>query len=161
MSDIFEELLTLLHPDRLLRDPRATGEGVRVCVIDSGIERALLEERFRTRGQEIEPIEGAVFVQGRAEPLPYDGRQSAPHGTTVADILLTLAPRVRLYSADVFGQRGTNCLGYIKLPDDFHGRISRRGAPDCPDAVAGVASFPSIGLLPFNQAITYAALAEF
>lgn len=39
--------------------------------------------------------------------MPYDGRQSTPHGTTVADILLTLAPRVRLFSADVFGLRGT------------------------------------------------------
>src|SRR5439155_11525827 len=40
------------------------------------------------------------------EPLPYDGHQSTPHGTTVADILLTLAPRVRLYSADIFWPQG-------------------------------------------------------
>src|SRR5262249_58216156 len=39
--------------------------------------------------------------------LPYDGRQSAPHGTTVAEILLTVAPCVRLFSADVFGPRGS------------------------------------------------------
>ena len=56
---------------------------------------------------QINPIEGGVFTADRAEPLPYDGRQSAPHGTTVADVILTLAPRVRLYSADVFGPRGT------------------------------------------------------
>jgi len=29
------------------------------------------------------------------------------HGTTVADIVLTLAPRVRLFSADVFGPQGS------------------------------------------------------
>src|SRR5262249_31682560 len=53
-----------------------------------------------------EPIEGAVFVPDHPQPLPYDGRHSTPHGTTVADIILTLAPRVRLFSADVFGRRG-------------------------------------------------------
>jgi subtilisin len=39
--------------------------------------------------------------------LPYEGRQSTPHGTTVADIILSLAPQVRLYSADVFGPQGS------------------------------------------------------
>ena len=34
MSDVFDEMLTLLTPERLLRDPRATGQGVAVCVID-------------------------------------------------------------------------------------------------------------------------------
>ncbi len=105
--DVFAEVLALLTPERLLHDPRATGEGVAVCVIDSGVERRLLEERYSQKGVQINPIEGGVFTADRAEPLPYDGRQSAPHGTTVADVILTLAPRVRLYSADVFGPRGT------------------------------------------------------
>jgi subtilisin len=105
---VFDEIRALLTPERLLHDPRATGAGVRVCVIDSGVERALLEERFRRRGVEIERIEGAVFTPDRPAPLPYEGRQSTPHGTTVADIVLTLAPRVRLYSADVFGPQGTS-----------------------------------------------------
>jgi hypothetical protein len=107
MSDVFDELFALVTPERLLRDPRATGEGVRVCVVDSGVERAALEERHRGLGREILPIQGGLFTPDRAEPLPYDGRQSAPHGTTVADIILTLAPRVQLYSADVFGPLGT------------------------------------------------------
>ncbi len=107
MSDVFDEVLALLTPERLLRDPRATGEGVSVCVIDSGVERAVLEEKFRRRGHEIHPIEGGLFTADRPEPLPYAGHQSTPHGTTVADILLTVAPRVRLYSADVFGPQGT------------------------------------------------------
>ena len=104
---VFDEVFALLTPERLLLDPRATGEGVRVCVIDSGVERDLLAARGRARGHEIERIEGAVFVAGRPEPLPYDGRQSTPHGTTVADIILTLAPRVQLFSADVFGPQGS------------------------------------------------------
>jgi hypothetical protein len=107
MSDVFEEVLALLTPERLLRDTRATGEGVPVCVIDSGVERAILEEKFLKVSQPIQPIEGGVFVARHREPLPYDGHQSTPHGTTVADIILTLAPRVRLYSADVLGPAGT------------------------------------------------------
>src|ERR1700730_8115169 len=107
MSDVFDEVIALLTPERLLRDPRATGEGVSACVIDSGVERAVVGEKFRGRGQHIPPIEGGVFPAARPEPLPYTGHQSTPHGTTVADILLTVAPRVRLYSADVFGPQGT------------------------------------------------------
>lgn len=105
--DVFAEVLALVTPERLLHDPRATGAGVRVCVVDSGVERLLLEAKFARQGVQIHPIEGGVFTACRAEPSPYDGRQSSPHGTTVADVILTLAPRVRLYSADVFGPRGT------------------------------------------------------
>src|SRR5215218_6569021 len=97
---VFDEIFDLLSPDRLLRDPRATGEGVSVAVIDSGIERSVLEEKFRAAGH---PIHRAVFRTDKPGPLPYDGHQSSPHGTTVADIILTIAPRVRVYSADVFG----------------------------------------------------------
>ncbi len=100
-------MFALLTPERLLHDPRATGEGVTVCVIDSGVERRLLEEKFSRQGVQIHPIDGGVFTADRPTPLPYDGRQSSPHGTTVADVILTLAPRARLYSADVFGPSGT------------------------------------------------------
>jgi hypothetical protein len=107
MSDVFEELLALLTPERLLRDPRATGEGVAVCVIDSGVEQAVLHDKFLKLGLPIRPIVGGVFVPRSREPLPYEGHQSTPHGTTVADIILTVAPRVQLYSADVLGPAGT------------------------------------------------------
>ncbi|MFN4259137.1 MAG: S8 family serine peptidase [Gemmataceae bacterium] len=107
MADVFEEIFALLTPERLLHDPRATGEGVPVCVIDSGIERRVLEDKFRQLGQELHPIQGGIFTADRAEPFPYEGQQSTPHGTTVADIILTIAPRVRLYSADVFGPQGS------------------------------------------------------
>src|SRR5689334_50158 len=100
-ADVFADLFRLLTPERLLRHPRATGEGVAVCVIDSGVERSVLEEKFARRGQAIHPVEGGIFTAEAAGPLPYAGRQSAPHGTTVADVVLTVAPRVRLFSADV------------------------------------------------------------
>jgi subtilisin len=101
---IFDELLTLLTPARILHDQRATGEGIAVAVIDSGIERATLEEKHPGSPR----IEGAIFAADLAEPLPYEGKQSTPHGTTVADVILTVAPRARLYSADVFGPAGTS-----------------------------------------------------
>jgi subtilisin family serine protease len=104
---VFDEIFARLTPDRLLQDARATGEGVSVAVIDSGIERAVLEEKFRAAGTPIEPIEGALFRTGSPAPETYTGHQSSPHGTTVADIILTIAPRVKLYSADVFGSAGT------------------------------------------------------
>ncbi len=106
-GDVFADLFALLSPRRLLHHPRATGEGVSVCILDSGVERALLEQKFRQRSHNLHPIEGGIFVAGQLEPLPYEGHQSTPHGTTVADILLTLAPRIRLFSADVFGPQGT------------------------------------------------------
>ena len=105
--DVFDEIFDLLTPEKLLNDPRANGEGVTVCVIDSGIERGLLEEKHRQRGHAIEPIAGGLFRANLPEPLPYEGHQSTPHGTTVADIVLTIAPRVRLFSADVFGAQGS------------------------------------------------------
>jgi subtilisin len=110
MSDaknVFDDLSTLMTAERILGDPRATGEGIVVGLIDSGVERSVLETRFREQGQEILPIEGAVFRTGSAPPLPYLGKQSSPHGTTVADIILRLAPRAKIYSADVFGAAGT------------------------------------------------------
>ena len=103
MSDVFDELFALLTPERLLRDPRANGAGISVCIIDSGIESSTLEAKHPG----LEPIAGGIFTSERAEPLPYTGRQSTPHGTTVADIVLTLAPRVQLHSADVFGPTGS------------------------------------------------------
>src|SRR6187551_3044355 len=103
---VFDEIFARLTPDRILKDPRATGEGVAIAVIDSGVERATLESKFQAAGTPILPIEGAIF-RPTGPPLPYTGHQSSPHGTTVADIILTLAPRVRLYSADVFGPAGT------------------------------------------------------
>jgi subtilisin len=105
--DVFEEVLALLNSERLLRDPRATGEGVTVCVVDSGVERAVIEAKFAAAGRTLHSIEGGIFTAETLAPLPYEGRQSSPHGTTVADIVLTVAPGVRLFSADVFGSRGS------------------------------------------------------
>lgn len=103
-EDVFAALRALVRPERLLRDPRATGEGVRVALLDTGVDRGKLAERARQRGVAAEPIEAVAF---RPDPVLDIGSGSSPHGTTVADIVLSVAPRVRLYSADVFGPAGS------------------------------------------------------
>lgn len=106
-SDVFAEIFRLLTPQRVLGDPRATGRGVRVCVLDTGIDQSVIQRRCEERGQRLShPIQGGVFLSATEPPQQYAGKASAPHGTTVADIVLTLAPEVELWSADVFGPRG-------------------------------------------------------
>ncbi|MCE9532721.1 MAG: S8 family serine peptidase [Planctomycetes bacterium] len=105
---VFDDLFKLLTPDRLLLDPRATGEGVRIGLIDSGVERSVIENRFREEGLDPPVIDGAIFRNDSLEPRPYEGKQSSPHGTTVADIILRIAPKAHLFSADVFGPAGTS-----------------------------------------------------
>ena len=87
--------------DELLRHPHADGNGVRVGVIDTGIDRAALAKQGRAVS-----VEGAIFETGKPKPLPYEGQQSGPHGTAVAGIILRHAPQVTLVSADVFGSSG-------------------------------------------------------
>ena len=129
----FDDLLAQFAPQRWLHDPRATGEGIRVAVIDSGIERAVLEDRFAGRGQTIARIEGAVFRSGSPTPLPYDGHQSSPHGTTVADIILGLAPKATLFSADVFGPQGSceveTVIAGLRLLEAVRALAVRHGTP--------------------------------
>ena len=105
--DIIADAVQRLTPERLLNDPRADGHGVRVCLLDSGVERAVLVDKRQRLGLPAPLIDGAVFTADRPEPLPYDGKQSSPHGTIVADVVLTLAPRVHLFSGDVFGPQGS------------------------------------------------------
>ena len=88
---VFDEIFALLTPARIFEDSRATGEGVSLAVIDSGVERSVLEDKFATASTPIYPIDGAVF-RPSGPPQEYTGHQSSPHGTTVADIILTLAP---------------------------------------------------------------------
>lgn len=99
--NVFDELFARLTPDSLIRDAAANGEGITIAVVDSGIDRSVIE----TRHPHAKPIEGAIFAPAFA---PYLGKQSSIHGTIVADILLRIAPGAKLYSADVFGSLGNS-----------------------------------------------------
>ncbi|HEY2783620.1 MAG TPA: S8 family serine peptidase [Fimbriiglobus sp.] len=99
---LFDVLTAGVTPDRLLHDARATGAGVKVAVVDTGIDSSALAARH----PEMEPIRGIVYRGTDPTPYPDEGKPSSFHGTTVADILLTLAPKATLFSADVFGPFG-------------------------------------------------------
>jgi hypothetical protein len=103
--NFFRELSRLLDREQLLSDPQANGAGVRVGLLDTGVDVPLLQQRCRERGQEAPIIEEVLFTAS-GQPLRHPGKPSAPHGTTVADIILRLAPRVQVFSADVFGPEG-------------------------------------------------------
>jgi subtilisin len=92
-----DEAFALLTPDRLLRDPNADGHGIRIAVIDTGIDETVLTVRHPGH----EPIE-RYSLHGAGELIREDKPPSGPHGTTVADIILKLAPRATLLSLDVF-----------------------------------------------------------
>ncbi|MCS7160867.1 MAG: S8 family serine peptidase [Gemmatales bacterium] len=105
-GDFVKELSRLLDRERLLSDSLASGAGVRVAILDTGVDVTTLRARCHERGQEPPRIE-EFLVQASGEIVPHMGRHSAPHGTTVADIILRWAPKVHLFSADVFGPEGS------------------------------------------------------
>ncbi len=88
--------------DQLMHDERAQGQTIRVGVIDTGIQREGLERRF----QRTIDVEGTIFSAHRSARQAYTGQQSAPHGTSVAGILVRHVPTVSLVSADVYGSQG-------------------------------------------------------
>ncbi len=98
---VFDELLNLLTPQRVLDDPRATGAGVTVAVIDTGIDHPRLAAKYDAL-----PAIESVCCRG-SKVTPSTGPPSSSHGTTVADIILSIAPKATLFSADVFGSAGT------------------------------------------------------
>jgi subtilisin len=88
-------------PERVTRDwafGDATGEGVRVCILDSGVERGhpLVGE-----------LEGSVAVtktaDGGIEVNDDAEGDLCGHGTACAGIVRSLAPKASLYSVRVLG----------------------------------------------------------
>lgn len=96
-----KEAFALITPERILRDPIADGRDVRVAIVDSGIDAGILTQRHPQH----RPFELFSF-RTSLEAKPIEGPPSGPHGTTVADIILKLAPAVSLLSLDVFGPNG-------------------------------------------------------
>lgn len=89
-----------VSPADLWNDPAALGQGVRVGVIDTGVDVESLRWSASRRGQPPPRILKVNLTSGVADEL---APASAPHGTTVADIILTIAPAAELVSIDIFG----------------------------------------------------------
>lgn len=96
--------ITLAHewPERVTRDwalGGATGAGVRVCILDSGIDA----EHPLVGG-----VEGAVSVSigEDGEPIvePDDQGDLCGHGTACAGIVRSIAPECSLFSVRVLGE---------------------------------------------------------
>ena len=66
---VFDEIFSRLTPDRIFKDSRATGAGVSVAVIDSGVERRCPRGQVPLAGTSILPIEGGVPSGRRAVAL--------------------------------------------------------------------------------------------
>ena len=78
----------------------ATGRGVRVCVVDSGIEGD---------HPDVGPVQGSYAVTGPAggelEVVPVAAGDACGHGTACAGVIRALAPECELYSVRVLGER--------------------------------------------------------
>ena len=92
--------LPSLWPERVNREwafGEATGAGVRVCVLDSGIE---LDHPL------IGPVQRSVAVTKEGDEITVaddDSGDLCGHGTACAGIVRSLAPDCELYSVRVLG----------------------------------------------------------
>jgi len=78
----------------------STGRGVRVCVLDSGIEGG---------HPGVGPVQGSYAVTsgpaGELSVTPVADEDTCGHGTACAGVIRSLAPECELYSLRVFGER--------------------------------------------------------
>src|SRR6266496_2566060 len=88
------DLWAAIRPETLWKG--RTGRGVRVAVVDSGID----SEHPDLKGKVKESVE-AVAQDGRIEFRPSTSGDQAGHGTACAEIIASIAPDVDLYSVNV------------------------------------------------------------
>jgi subtilisin len=79
-----------------------TGRGVRVAIVDSGIDT----EHPDLKGKVKESVE-AVTEDGRIEFRPSTSGDQAGHGTACAGIIASIAPDADLYSVKVLGPKAS------------------------------------------------------
>ena len=94
------DLWAAIRPETLWKG--RTGRGVRVAVVDSGIDT----EHPDLKGKVKESVE-AVAEEGRIEFRPSTSGDQAGHGTACAGIITSIAPDVDLYSVKVLGPKAS------------------------------------------------------
>lgn len=100
MEDDTPDLWASITPDALWRE--RTGRGVRVAIIDSGIDT----KHPALDGKIIECVE-AVAEHGKVVFKPSTSGDVAGHGTACAGIITSIAPDVELYSVKVLGPKAS------------------------------------------------------
>jgi subtilisin family serine protease len=76
----------------------STGRGVRVCLVDSGID---------PHHPDVGAVQGSFAVTGESAVEPVEAGDSCGHGTACAGIIRSLAPECELYSVRVLGKHFT------------------------------------------------------
>ena len=94
------DLWAAIQPETLWKG--RTGRGVRVAVVDSGIDT----EHPDLKGKVKESVE-IVAEEGHLEFRPSTSGDQAGHGTACAGIITSVAPDVELYSVKVLGPQGS------------------------------------------------------
>ncbi len=95
-SDSVPDLWSAIREDTSWE--RGTGRGVRVAVVDSGIDTEHPDLKGKVRGS----VE-AVAEDGKINFHPSTSGDQAGHGTACAGIITSIAPEVELYSVKVLG----------------------------------------------------------
>ncbi|HEX8490817.1 MAG TPA: S8 family serine peptidase [Chthoniobacterales bacterium] len=95
-ASVLADLWAPITPDSVWKG--RTGRGVRVAVVDSGIDDKHPALKDRMKGS----VE-AVVQAGKTSFRPSTSGDAAGHGTACAGIILSVAPEVDLYSIKVLG----------------------------------------------------------
>ncbi|WP_435836859.1 S8 family peptidase [Streptomyces asoensis] len=86
----------------------STGRGVRVCIVDSGVERDhLMVGRVASAHVVVEGDDG------RPRTVPSDSGDACGHGTACAGIVREVAPDCELHSVRVLGERFTGTGDFL------------------------------------------------
>lgn len=99
-TDTPADLWAAIQPETIWHG--RTGRGVRVAVVDSGIDT----EHPDLKGKVKESVE-AVAEDGRIDFRPSTSGDQAGHGTACAGIIASVAPDVELYSVKVLGPKAS------------------------------------------------------
>jgi len=99
-TETMKDLWAAIQPEAIWSG--RTGRGVRVAVVDSGIDT----EHPDLKGKVKESVE-AVAEDGRIDFRPSTSGDQAGHGTACAGIIASVAPDVELYSVKVLGPKAS------------------------------------------------------
>jgi subtilisin family serine protease len=99
-TEAMRDLWAAIQPEAIWSG--RTGRGVRVAVVDSGIDT----EHPDLKGKVRESVE-AVAEDGKIDFRPSTSGDQAGHGTACAGIIASVAPEAELYSVKVLGPKAS------------------------------------------------------